>query len=380
MMLLTNGLQDSPAGGRELLCELNHDALKDIYGGRLVLFELPRRPLHGLKSLFNAFRGHIDGLNDSVIRIALNKIEAEHVGKVFVDGSNLGGFVKVARKRFPQLEISTFFHNVEARFFLGSLRQTKTLRAFAVLVANYLAERKSIAFSDKVICMSERDNRMLQKLYGRGATHVSPMAMKDKRPADLAEQPVTPPETYALFVGGDFYANRAGISWFVENVVRRIDIKIFIVGRGLDDLKPQLEGVGKGKVAVVGAVNSLADWYRNARFVIAPIFDGSGMKTKVAEALMFGKKIIGTPEAFSGYEAVAENAGWVCATADDFVAAIRHAQQEKLKSFDPVLRALYEENYSFPAARRRLAGILCEHTAGLDLPASPPAENTSVGM
>ena len=41
---------------------------------------------------------------------------------------------------------------------------------------------------------------------------------------------------------------------------------------------------------VVGEVESLAQWYHDAYFVVAPIFDGSGMKTKVAEALMYGKE------------------------------------------------------------------------------------------
>jgi polysaccharide biosynthesis protein PslH len=121
LMLVTNQLQDSPAGGRELLCKLNHDALKDIYGDRLVLLELPNCRLQGMKSIINAFRGHIDGLNDAIIGKALKAIESENVGKVFVDGSNLGAFVKAAKGRFPDVEVITFFHNVEARFFLGSL-------------------------------------------------------------------------------------------------------------------------------------------------------------------------------------------------------------------------------------------------------------------
>ena len=44
VMLLTKQLDMSPAGGRELLCKLSHDALQDIYGERFVLFELPRCP------------------------------------------------------------------------------------------------------------------------------------------------------------------------------------------------------------------------------------------------------------------------------------------------------------------------------------------------
>ena len=356
VMLLTKQLDMSPGGGRELLCKLNHDALREIYGERLVLIELPRRPLQGIRSVLSAFKGHIDGLDESTIVSALQIIQRESVGKVFVDGSNLGGFVKAVKARLPQVEVSTFFHNVEARFFLGSLRQQKTLRALAVLAVNYLAEKKAVRHSDKIICMSERDSRLLQRVYGRSATHVSPMALEDKMPACFDQCARPPSEKFALFVGGVFYANRAGIAWFVEHVVPRIDIKICIVGRGFEAYRAQLERAGK--VEVIGAVEHLADWYRDAHFVIAPIFDGSGMKTKVAEALMYGKKIVGTPEAFSGYEKIVQQAGWVCATKEEFIVAVKHAQDETQLSFDPALRTIYEELYSYEAARRRLEIIL----------------------
>jgi glycosyltransferase involved in cell wall biosynthesis len=356
VMLITKQIDQIPSGGRELLCKLNHDALQDIYGERFVLFELPRRPLQGISSVLSAFKGHIDGLDESAIASALQIIQRENVGKVFVDGSNLGAFAKFLKKKLPQIEVTTFFHNVEARFFLGSLLQQKTLRALAVLMVNYLAERKSVRYSDKIICMSQRDSCLLQKVYGRPATHVSPMALQDKMPAGFDQYAKPPPEKFALFVGGIFYANRAGIAWFVKHVVPLINIKICIVGRGFEAYRTELER--EGKVQVVGAVDQLADWYRDTHFVIAPIFDGSGMKTKVAEALMYGKKIVGTPEAFSGYEGIADRAGWCCATADDFVAAIFCAQKEIKLSFDPELRKLYEDKYSLPAAKARLSQIL----------------------
>lgn len=356
VMLVTNQLQVAPSGGRELLCKLNHDALKEIYGNRLVVYELSRSPLQGSKSIIDAFLGNIDGLNDAVIGKALQIIHETNVCKVFVDGSNLGGFVKVAKGRFPKVEINTFFHNVEARFFLGSLRQTKSLRALAVLMVNFLAERKAVRYSNKLICLSERDGRLLKKVYGRAATHVSPMALEDKMPTGLGQAAKPAREKFALFVGGTFYANRAGIAWFVEHVVPRIHIKTCIVGRGFEALRQELER--DGKVEVVGAVDHLADWYRDAHFVIAPIFDGSGMKTKVAEALMFGKKVIGTPEAFSGYEGIADRAGCICASADEFVAAIEAADTMVNDSFDSDLRAIFESTFSFPAARARLESIL----------------------
>ncbi|MHB8474363.1 MAG: glycosyltransferase [Gammaproteobacteria bacterium] len=356
IMLLTNQLHASPSGGRELLCKLNHDVLKDIYGDRLVLFELPRSRLHGLKAIANAFRGHIDGLSSAVIAEALRTVQAENIEKVFVDGSNLGAFVKASRKMYPEVQVYTFFHNVEARFFLGSLRQTGTARALSVLVANYLAEKKSVRFSDRIICLSERDSRLLRRIYGRSATDLSAMALRDNLPEGESFPVVPEREKFALFVGGVFYANRAGIVWFIKYVVPRIRVKLCIVGRGFEDLKHKLER--DGMVEVVGAVDSVAPWYLGSQFVIAPIFDGSGMKTKVAEALMFGKKVIGTPEAFSGYEDIESCAGLVCSTADEFVSAIERLADEPVADFDPALRALYEEKYSYPAARLRLAEIL----------------------
>lgn len=355
-MLLTNQLHASPSGGRELLCKLNHDVLKDVYGDRLVLFELPRSRLQGLKTIANAFRGHIDGLSSAVIAEVLRIIQAQNIEKILVDGSNLGAFVKASKRMYPEIQVCTFFHNVEARFFLGSLRQAGTLRALLVLMVNYLAERKSVHFSDRIICLSNRDSGLLRRLYGRSATDVSAMALRDKLPKGERFPQVPAREKFALFVGGAFYANRAGIAWFVKHVVPQIQIKIYIVGRGFEGLKDELER--EGKVEVVGSVDSLAQWYLDSHFVIAPIWDGSGMKTKVAEALMFGKKIIGTPEAFSGYEKIADRVGWICKTADEFVHAIQCEEDREYVGLNPELRYIYEERYSFLAARARLAGIL----------------------
>ncbi|TAN42048.1 MAG: glycosyltransferase family 1 protein [Nitrospirae bacterium] len=355
-MLVTNKLEESPSGGRELLCRLNHDALKEIYGDRLIVFELSKSSIRGLASLIDAFIGYIDGLSAETIADALSQIHDRNVEKIFVDGSNFGEFVRVVKAKFSNVRIYTFFHNVEARFFLGALKQFKTLRAVGVLAANYLAERKSVIFSDKIICMNERDSRLLERVYGRPATDLSPMSVQDKMTSIKSGSAKSNAEKFVLFVGGTFYANQSGIEWFVKNVAPRISIKTCIVGRGFEKLKDELEL--KGKVEVVGEVEYLEEWYLNSYFVIAPIFDGSGMKTKVAEALMFGKKIIGTPEAFAGYEDIADRAGRVCSSADDFVSAIDSACDIVESPFDKGLREIYEARYSLDAARDRLKLIM----------------------
>lgn len=349
-------IDHKPQGGRALLSKLNYDALCEINGDLIRLFELEGKAPVGIKAKVNSFRGYIDGLDGDSIGKAVSLIKSEKIEKVFIDGSNLGEFAAVLKRKCPQVEVVVFFHNVEARFFWGSFRLHKSIRALAVLLVNTLAERKAIKFSDKRICLSERDSRLLVQLYGRGATHIAPMALEDKCPTSFVKTSAQAPERFALFVGGTFYANKAGIAWFVREVVPRIDLPIYIVGKGFEALRGELEI--PGKVIVVGAVDSLDDWYHRAQFVIAPIFDGSGMKTKVAEALMYGKKIVGTSEAFTGYEDVADRAGHICKSADDFVSAINIAKGTFVKPFDPELRAIYQEKYAYPAARSRLAEIM----------------------
>ena len=67
ILLLTNEIDKSPTGGRELLCKLNHDILKESYGDQCTVFELPKNSISGLKDIFNAFKGCIDGLNSKTM-------------------------------------------------------------------------------------------------------------------------------------------------------------------------------------------------------------------------------------------------------------------------------------------------------------------------
>lgn len=350
LLYVTNNNQGRSIGGREQLSRLHSAALLELFGDRFERLELIESG--GLSRVF----GYINGVSHASIEYVCTQIKRFGAEKVFLDGSNLGRLAEGIAKRCSDVEISTFFHNCEARFFLGALRQHPSLRAAGVLMANYIAERNAVRFSDKLICLSERDSRQLRRLYGRSGTHILPMAMQDQLPKDLPEMLPPKPGKYALFVGGTFYANRQGIEWFVDHVAPRAPIKTYVVGKGFEQWKGKLER--KGNVEVVGSVDSLLPWYLGAQVVIAPIFDGSGMKTKVAEALMFGKRVIGTPEAFSGYEDIAARVGTCCESPDEFVAALVTEAQRAHAGVNRSLREIYEQHYSFKAACQRLEEIL----------------------
>lgn len=357
LMYVTTRMVDPPQGGRAMLSRLHWHALSTLFGDRLTVHELDRAENGG--GMAAALGGYLDGLTPATESAILDRLAAEGIDRLYIDGSNFGRLAQAVRKRLPRVQIFTFFHNVEARFFLGAVRQTKSVRAIGVLLANYLAERKAVRASHRLITLSRRDSRLLSRIYRRSGTDVLPMAMEDKLPA-------APKSTergqgqdrggYALFVGGAFYANVAGILWFAREVAPHVALPTLVVGRGLEAFKDELERFPN--VRVIGPVDDLARLYLDAAVVIAPIFDGSGMKTKVAEALMFGKRIVGTPEAFSGYEDIVDEAGWMCRTEAEFIAAIRHLEIDQPPRFDATLRARYESGYSREAATARLFRIL----------------------
>lgn len=343
-----------------MLSRLHQDCLASILGSELIVHELDPAPSAGIAAAGRAIGGFIDGVSPDTERAIVNRIGDEDVGCVYLNGSNLGRLARGIKRRFPRVQVLTFFHNVEARFFLGALRRRPGLRSAAVLIANHSAERMAARFSDRLIALSARDSQLLRRLYGREATDIIPMALADQlQPGD--EQRRERPG-YALFVGGAFYANQAGITWFVDQVAPHIPMRTVVVGHGMEGIRPRLQR--SSNIEVVGGVPGLQDWYRDAAVAIAPIFDGSGMKTKVAEALMFGKAIVATPEALVGYERVADAIGAPCDGREAFVRALNRFADSSHPAFDPALRRLYEDHYSPAALRRHLSGLVASVAAG----------------
>ena len=348
----------SLAGGRALFSHLTQQALLDILGPRLEIYRVPPQRLRGWRALTSVFSGMIDGVNASVVAEVVATIQSKGISRVLVDGSGLGYLCKQLRLRAPHAEMFTVFHNCEARFFLGALRHYKSLRSLGVLIANFNSERLAVRNSDRLICLNRRDSDLILRLYGRGATDVSAIALRDRRILSVDPSRTVTVGQYVLFVGGGFYANTAGIAWYARHVAPHVPVRTLVVGMGLESMKTEIERFGN--IEVVGAVDDLAPWYVGASFVVAPIFDGSGMKTKVAEALMFGKRVVGTAEAFTGYEEALDRVGVSCRSPGEFIEAIKEEFRHANHAMRPELRMIYERNYSLSAARTRWARILGE--------------------
>ena len=358
-LLITKNIDNESVGGRELLSQSNQESLSKILLEKLEICEISKIEQSNFKKLLNIPKGYIDGVSDLKIQEILEFISERDIRRVFLDGSNFGSIAKAISENFPELRIIIFFHNSEYRFFFGAFLSNPSFHSLGVVLANYVAEKFSVNFSDLRICLNKRDSEYLFKTYKKKATHISSLTMKDNFKANLINKRFNfnsdNDKNFLLFVGGNFYANIDGIKWFLSNVASSLNIKIKVVGRGLETLK---SFENEENIEIVGEVDDLSEWYMSCMCVIAPIFDGSGMKTKVAEALMYGRKVIGTQESFAGYENFQDEIGWICKSTNDFIEAIHAAQEQIVDPYHENLRKIFIKEFSQEAATFRIKKIL----------------------
>jgi hypothetical protein len=330
-------------GGREFLSKNNFHNLKKIYNKNFYYFKLGNNKIRKLISFIKSFFGNIDGINNkSLIKIE-KLIKLKKINIVYFDGSNLGKCVKFIKQKFPNIKLIIYFHNIESKFFFDSMIIKKTVKSFFIMLVNYLAEKKSIKYGDKLLVLTNNDSKIMQRIYKRKADVIIPLSIKLKKIKESKIQFAK--KKFLLFVGGNFYGNLDGIRWFVKNVLPFINCNLIIVGKGY--LKSDF--FFKKKIYLAGRAKNLDKFYNKSFATIAPIFLGSGMKTKVAESLMYGKKIFGTNEAFIGYENLKKYNDIVveCNNSKEFIYFINKTlKQKKIKLFNNKARVLFKKFYS----------------------------------
>jgi len=154
-----------------------------------------------------------------------------------------------------------------------------------------IAEQRFAEKADGVILVSSRETAHLNALLGEekavciptgvDTAHFAPALQAEKRPATFG------------FVGNLFAeANRASLSFIVKEVLPRLerDFRFEVAGPCPDELKRELADV-KG-LCLLGEVDSLLPVVGGWQFTLCPIAFGTGIKTKILEAMAMGRAVI----------------------------------------------------------------------------------------
>lgn len=205
-------------------------------------------------------------------------------------------------------------------------------------------ERVVANLADCNIVHNERERNAFYKYYQKEPDMYLPVFIADKfKNMDSYKNPGY--EGFSLlFIGSKFGPNLSGLKWFVENVMPHSNknVHLYVVGQGMEFLREEVL-YQQERIHIVGEVEKLEPWYYYSDLVIEPIFEGDGMKTKTVEAMMFGKTILGTDEAFCGYEGMDD---YLCNTVDDFIKRIENYRITGVEKVSKYVRSVYLEKYS----------------------------------
>lgn len=297
--------------------------------------------IHALSILFNFLKGYYYGLSPRKVREIVQI--AQNYSYVFIDRSIFGIIAKALKEAGYKGKIITFFHNVETVYFQAKISKYQPWRP---IVINCVDRNDSLScqYSDWIIALNQRDGKEIQRRYERTPDIFTPVVFKDKYNKQSYPTELTSPTPSCLFLGTYFPMNVHGITWFIDNVLPYVNIRLQIVGKGMKALAPLVEHYKN--IEIFSDVPDLEPYIEQADFMLLPLFKGSGMKIKTCESLMYGKNILGTTETFEGYEVDYNKTGALCNTRDEFIRAINHFSAHPVPRFNVYSRQVFLDNYS----------------------------------
>lgn len=274
----------------------------------------------------------------------LKVVRANNYSTIFLDNSMYGILIKKIKRIALNVAVITFFHDFKLDLSKKWLRKRGISYLLQALAMIY-NERLSARLSDHLICLTKRDQASVKSHYNKDSL-VLPVTLPDIFKTGTVNIQESDDLINILFVGVDYFPNIQGIEWFIRMVFHKLPARLFIVGKGLEKYTHLRS---HDNIHLIGYVpqQTLNNYYYNADCVIIPLFEGGGMKVKVAEALMFGKFVFGTSEAFEGYELDFSKTGGLCNTEDEFISSMTDWWRiYDHKKFNPYSRKIFLDSYT----------------------------------
>jgi polysaccharide biosynthesis protein PslH len=276
----------------------------------LVLAMIRRRPLRAERL--------VRGLREPMLEeLARFKPDLVHVGPGKLSGlkKELAGRPKIL------MPMDTWHLNVDARAEAATGIRRPLLRADAQRIRRY--EESEYRGFDRVVVSNEGDLAALRKRDPTLPFVVIPIGFDASAYAPDPEAVVDP--NRIVFHGAMNYApNVRCVEFLARQVLPRVrvqrpDAHLVIVGRDPDPRVLDLEALDG--VCVTGEVEDMRAWLTSSRVWAGPFLDGTGIKTKLLEAMAADLPCVVTPLGHRGLDDVTSGDQLLVGSAEEELAA-----------------------------------------------------------
>lgn len=161
---------------------------------------------------------------------------------------------------------------------------------------------------DKVIFVSAVETAYLnKKLPGKAIT--IPVGINAVPERELA---ITPEKNLLSYVGNlKVAANVDTLHWIISDILPKIhhNVKFMVIGKCPDDIREKYKG--NNHVIFTGRIDNLVEYIRKSQIFLSPILYGTGIKTKILEAMSMGVPVVTNDVGAEGIEAKDGQEFWV---------------------------------------------------------------------
>jgi len=242
---------------------------------------------------------------------------------------------------------------VRWRLFLKSIPQLRGLRKY---------EFEMYRNMDRILVLTQQDRFKMQYYAPDLAVSVSPSGVDID---ELQSYPPLPKEPIILMTG---YmkdpANEDGVKWFCKNVwpalrEKHPSLKFYIVGANPSPAIKKISAKDP-RIVVTGLVKDIRPYRNRARVMVSPVRLGSGMRTKVLEAMGSGLPVVSTSLGMEGIEAQTGVNSLVADTPELFIQSVDWLLTDRELSARMArnARKLIENKYSLKIGLNRLENHL----------------------
>jgi glycosyltransferase involved in cell wall biosynthesis len=208
----------------------------------------------------------------------------------------------------------------------------------------FLTEKIILNSANLILTFSHKDKDLIKNNYHLNSEVVS--FFIDKKIKEINYNEILISRKFCFYGAWNRPENREGLIWFINEVLPYVDneIKFEIIGPGIDASLLNRIKVND-QIQYLGFLDNPYLKIAESQALIAPIFNGAGVKVKVIESLATGTPIIGTEIAFEGINDLGLNSMISCSKAEDFINNINNFQKENFS--DKVeIKLLFERSYA----------------------------------